>query len=326
MVGLLRRVVRHGLVVRVAEVVATLFGVAVCVFVMLRLIPGDQITASLGTEAAALTPTQLTALEDYYGLDEPIPAQFLGWLGTVLTGNLGFVRRTGQSVTDMTFSALPTTAELAILATLIGLALAIPLALWSASRVGGLRDGVSQGIGLLALSLPTFLVGSVLLAVVSRYAGYNPNAREFAPLWVDPAMNLQQMMFPALVLGFALTAPIMRTARSALLEVGGQDFVRTARGKGVPGRRIRRHHVLRAALVPITTMTGIQFGYLLGGAVVVEQIFSLPGLGRQVLLGIQQKEYAVVQSTVLVIALLFVLVNLGTDLLYRVIDPRVRES
>ncbi len=322
----LARAVRGGVLNRTAEVVGTLLGVAVCVFVLLRLIPGDQITASLGTEAAALTPAQRTALEDYYGINEPVPVQFTGWLVNVVTGNLGFVRRTGQSVTEMTLAALPTTAELAILATLVGLALALPLALWSASKVGAARDWVSQGIGLLALSVPTFLVGSVLLAVVSRYAGYNPNARGFTPLWVDPLLNLQQMAFPAVVLGFALTAPIMRTARSALLEVGGLDFVRTARGKGVPGPRIRRHHVLRAALVPITTMTGIQFGYLLGGAVVIEQIFSLPGLGRQVLLGIQQKEYAVVQSTVLVIALLFVLVNLGTDLLYRVIDPRVRES
>lgn len=317
---------RHPAVRRVGEVLATLLGVAVCVFVMLRLLPGDQITASLGTEAAALTPGQRVALEEYYGMNQSVPAQFFGWLGNVLTGNLGFVRRTGQSVMAMTLSALPTTAELAVLSTITGLLLAIPLALWSASRPGALRDGVSQGVGLVALSVPTFLLGSVLLALVSRYAGYNPNAQEFAPLWSNPFVNLQQMLFPSLVLGFALTAPIMRTARSALLEVSGLDFVRTARGKGVTAARVRRHHVLRGALVPIATMTGIQFGYLLGGAVVVEQIFSLPGLGRQVLNGIQQKEYAVVQSTVLVVALLFVLVNLGTDLLYRLIDPRVRDS
>jgi peptide/nickel transport system permease protein len=134
------------------------------------------------------------------------------------------------------------------------------------------------------------------------------------------------MLFPALVLGFGLAAPIMRTARSALLEVQTQDFVRTARGKGVAPLRLRVRHVLHNALNPIVTMTGIQFGYLLGGAVVVEQIFSVPGIGRQVLVGMQQKEYAVVQSTVLVIAATFVLVNLLTDLLYRVLDPRVRAS
>lgn len=315
-----------GLGRRIVEVAATLFGVAVSVFVMLRLVPGDQITASLGTEAAALTPEQREQLRQYYGLDTPVVGQFFGWLGNVLTGNLGFDRRSGQSVTEMTMSALPATAELAVLSTLVGLLLALPLALWSASRPGAARDLLAQGIGLAALSLPTFLVGSVLLATASRYAAYNPNALEYAPPWVDLGTNLQQMLFPSLVLGFALTAPIMRTARSALLEIAGEDFVRTARGKGVAPGRIRARHVLRAALVPITTMTGIQLGYLLGGAVVVEQIFSVPGLGRQVLTGMQQKEYAVVQSTVLVIAVLFVLVNLGTDLLYRVIDPRVRDS
>ena len=319
---------RHavGVARRLAEVLATLLGVALSVFVLLRLVPGDQITASLGTEAAALTPAQRQALRDYYGLDDSPVGQFVGWLGNVATGNLGFDRRSGQAVTDMTFGALPATLELALLATLLGLALAVPLALWSASRPGGARDLAAQGFGLAALSLPTFLVGSVLLATVSRYAGYNPNALGYAAPWQDPTLNLQQMLFPALVLGFALTAPIMRTARSALLEIATEDFVRTARGKGVDARRIRSRHVLRAALVPIVTMTGIQLGYLLGGAVVVEQIFSVPGLGRQVLTAMQQKEYAVVQSTVLVIAVLFVLVNLGTDLLYRIIDPRVRDS
>jgi peptide/nickel transport system permease protein len=134
------------------------------------------------------------------------------------------------------------------------------------------------------------------------------------------------MLFPALVLGFGIAAPIMRTARTSLLEVANQDFIRTARGKGVGPWRIRIRHLLHNALNPIVTMTGIQFGYLLGGAIVVEQIFAVPGIGRQVLVGIQQKEYAVVQSTVLVIATTFVLVNLLTDLLYRAIDPRVRAS
>jgi peptide/nickel transport system permease protein len=161
---------------------------------------------------------------------------------------------------------------------------------------------------------------------VSRYAHYNPNADRFATLLDDPLLNLQQMMFPALVLGFGLAAPIMRTARSSLLEVQSQDFVRTARGKGLAPARIRLRHVLHNALNPIVTMTGIQFGYLLGGAVVVEQIFSVPGIGRQILVAMQQKEYSVVQSSVLVVATTFVLINLGTDLLYRVIDPRVRAS
>lgn len=322
----MRALIRHPLIRRLVESGLTLFGVAVLVFVMLRAIPGNEITATYGTEAAALTPEQQASLRAYYGLDKPLVVQFFSWLGNVLTGNLGFSRRAGASVLSLTSSALPVTLELAILATLVGLLIGVPLAMLSASRPGRLRDGLGQVVGLLALSVPSFLLGATLLTVVSRSVRYNPNAKAFAQFFADPGLNLQQMLFPALVLGFGLAAPIMRTARTSLLEVSTQDFIRTARGKGVAPWRIRTRHLLHNALNPIVTMTGIQFGYLLGGAVVVEQIFSVPGIGRQVLVGIQQKEYAVVQSTVLVIATTFVLVNLLTDLLYRVIDPRVRQS
>lgn len=317
---------RHPLLRRLAEAALTLLGVAVLVFVMLRLIPGDQITATLGTEAAALTPAQRAALEAYYGLDQPLATQFFGWLGSVLSGNLGVSQRSGQSVAQMTASSLPVTLELAVLSLGLGLVLGVGLALVSASRPDSVRDAVGQTVGLAGLSVPSFLLGSAMLAISARVLGYNPNAERYVSLLEDPWLNLQQMLMPALVLGFGLAAPIMRTARSALLELRTQDFVRTARGKGASPVRVQVRHVLHNALVPIVTMTGIQFGYLLGGAVVVEQIFSVPGIGRQVLIAIQQKEYAVVQSTVLVIALSFVLVNLLTDLLYRWIDPRVRAS
>lgn len=320
------RLLRHPALRRLAEAALTLLGVAVLVFIMLRAIPGDQITATLGTEAAALTPAQRAALEAYYGLDQPPLTQFFGWIGSVLTGNLGVSQRSGQSVMEMTASALPITLELALVSLVIGLILGVGLAMLSASKPDSVRDAVGQTVGLAGLSVPSFLLGSALLAVSARALSYNPNAERFASLTQDPLLNLQQMLMPALVLGFGLAAPIMRTARSALLEVSTQDFVRTARGKGAGPRRVQLRHVLHNALVPIVTMTGIQFGYLLGGAVVVEQIFSVPGLGRQVLIAIQQKEYAVVQSTVLVIALSFVVVNLLTDLLYRLIDPRVRAS
>jgi peptide/nickel transport system permease protein len=323
----LRRViVGHPLIRRVVEAALTLFGVAVLVFVMLRAIPGSQITATLGTEAAALTPEQKAALEAYYGLDKPLPVQFFSWLGNLFTGNLGFSRRANESVLSMTLSALPVTVELALLSLIVGLLIGVPLAMLSASRPNGVRDGAGQLVGLLALSIPNFLIAATLLTLVSKYFHYNPNAQRFAHFTADPLLNLQQMLFPALVLGFGLAAPIMRTARASLLEVSNADFMRTARGKGVAPGRLRTRHLLHNALNPILTMTGIQFGYLLGGAVVVEQIFSVPGIGRQVLVGMQQKEFAVVQSTVLVIATTFVLVNLLTDLAYRLIDPRVRAS
>ncbi len=322
----MRVVVRHPILRRVLEALGTLLGVAVLVFIMMRALPGDQITATLGTEAAALTPAQREALEAYYGLDQPLVVQFFTWLGNVLTGNLGVSTRTGQSVLEMTTASLPVTIELAVISTILGIVIGVPLAIWSASKPNSVRDASGQLVGLAGLSIPAFLLASVLLATAARFLGYNPNAERFATLAGDPWLNLQQMLMPALVLGFGLAAPIMRTARSAILEVQTQDFVRTARGKGVRPRVVQLRHVLRNATVPILTMTGIQFGYLLGGAVVVEEVFSVPGIGRQVLTGMHQQEYALVQSTVLVIALSFVLVNLLTDVLYRVVDPRVRQT
>lgn len=309
---------------RLRDAFVTLFGVAVAVFVMLRAIPGDQITAGLGTETAALTPAQRAALESYYGLDQPLIPQFFSWLGNVLTGNLGYSSRARMSVGELTRQSFPVTLQMAVMAILIALIIGVPLGMLSAAKPRSLRDAGAQVVGLAGLSIPAFLLATIIVQVLSRTFHYNPNGKAFATLFSDPWLNLQQLFLPAAVLGFGIAAPIMRTTRTAVLEVRAQEFVRTARAKGVPERRLQVRHVLRNALIPIVTMGGLQFGYLLGGAVVVEQIFAVPGIGRQVLLGINQKEYAVVQSTVLVIAVAFVLVNLATDALYRAIDPRVR--
>ncbi len=322
----MRTLARHPAVRRVLTSLATLLGVAVVVFVMLRAIPGDQITANLGIEASELTPEAREQLEAYYGLDKPLVVQFFSWIGNVLTGNLGWSARSQASVADLTLAALPVTLELALLTIVLSLLIGVPLGMLSASKPNSARDGVGQVIGLAGLSIPAFLLATALLSTMSAWLHWNPNGAGYAPLTEDPWLNLQQMVLPSLVLAFGIAAPIMRTTRSAVLEIRSEDFIRTTKAKGVPPRRLKSRHVLRNALVPIVTMTGLQFGYLLGGAVVVEQVFSLPGIGRQVLLGIQQKEYATVQSTVLVIALAFVLVNLLTDALYRVIDPRVRAA
>jgi peptide/nickel transport system permease protein len=323
---MLKTLIHNSVVRRIGAAALTLLGVAIFVFIMLRAIPGNQITAGLGTEAAALTPAQKLALEQYYGLDQPLVVQFFSWLGNLFTGNLGFSSRAQESVLDLTAASLPVTFELAIFSIILALLIGIPLGMLSASKPDSPRDALGQIVGLAGLSIPAFLLATALLSVLASSFGFNPNGQAFAPLFSDPLLNLQQMLLPSLVLGFGIAAPIMRTTRTAVLEVRSNDFIRTARAKGVPPRRLQLKHVLGNALVPIVTMTGLQFGYLLGGAVVVEQIFSLPGIGRQVLLGIQQKEYALVQSTVLVIALAFVIVNLLTDLTYRLIDPRVRAS
>jgi peptide/nickel transport system permease protein len=317
--------VRHRLLQRFVWSVVTLIGVSLLVFFLLRVVPGDQINATFGTEAGNLSPEQRAALEHYYGVDRSLSAQYLSWMGSLLTGNLGISISTGATVSSMTASALPVTVELAILATVLGTIVGVLLGLVAASRPNGVRDTFGQSFGLLGLSIPSFVLGTLIVTFVSVKFNYFPNGGDYKSPWEDLGTNLQQMMFPALVLGFAVAAPVMRTTRSAMIEVASRDFVRSARGKGLSPARVLFRHVLGNALIPIVTMIGIQFGYLLGGAVIVEQIFALPGVGRQVLTAIGAREYAVVQSTVLVIAVAFVLVNFLTDVLYRRIDPRVRD-
>jgi peptide/nickel transport system permease protein len=320
----MRRILQSGALRKTTGAFATLVGVAVFVFFMLRAIPGDAISASLGTEAAGLTQAQRQALEEYYGLDQSLPEQFFSWLGNLFQGNLGFSVRAQETVLDLTISALPVTFQLAVFAILLALGIGVPIGMLAASRVGKPRDIFGQALSLLGLSVPAFLLATTLLTYFAVNFGFNPNGLGYKTFFEDPSVNLQQMLLPTVVLAFGISAPIIRTARAAVLEIRSQDFIRTAKAKGVPTRTLQFKHILRNALIPIVTMTGLQFGYLLGGAVVIEQIFSLPGVGRQVLMGIQQKEYALVQSTVLVIAAAFVIINLLTDLLYRAIDPRVR--
>ncbi len=322
--GRLGRLYRHRLLRRLVGSLLTLVGVSILVFIVLRVVPGNEISAQFGTETGVLSHAQKVALEHYYGIDQPLWQQYYSWISSVLQGNLGISLSTGAAVSSMTASALPVTVELALLATIIGSVAGVLLGVAAASRPNGIRDTTGQSIGLLGLSVPSFVLATAIVTIVATKFNYFPNGGDYRKPWQDPWTNFQQMIFPAAVLGFGLAAPVMRTTRSAVIEVSSRDFVRTARGKGLHPRRIAIRHVLHNALIPIVTIVGIQFGYLLGGAVIVEQIFALPGLGRQVLNAIGEREYAVVQSTVLVIAAAFVLVNFLTDMLYQRIDPRVR--
>ncbi len=311
---------------RLVEALGTLLGVAVLIFLLLRVLPGDEITARLGIEAGSLTEAQRAALEAYYQLDQPLWSQFFGWLGSVFQGNFGVSVISGRPVSEQLAAALPVTIQLAVMSVVIGVVIGVVVGVFAASRPDGARDAAGQTFGLLGLAVPDFVLASAIVAFLSTRFGYFPSAGDFVPFLQAPTVNLQQMLYPALVLGTGLAATVMRTTRSVYLEIAEQDFVRTARGKGVSERRTRWRHVLRNALTPIVTITGVQFGYLLGGTIIVEQIFVLPGLGRLVLGGIAQRELAVVQSVVLVVATMFVLVNLAVDLLYARIDPRVRLS
>ena len=313
-----------GIAARLLRVLITLFGISVFIFIVLRVIPGDTITGSLGIETGVLTPEQIDDLKRYYGIDKPLILQYFSWITSFLSGDLGFAYSTGVSVLTLTASSLPVTIELALFGTISGVIMGIAIGMFSAKKPGSARDFFGQLFGLLALAIPGFVLSTAIVTIMANKFGYFPNGYEYMTPWEDLWMNLQQMLFPSIVLGIAVAAPVMRTTRSALLETVDKDFIRTAFGKGLKNRTVQFRHVLRNSLIPIVTMTGIQFGYLLGGAVIVEKIFALPGMGRQILDAINKREYATVQSSVMIFAILFVTINLVTDLIYRRIDPRIK--
>jgi peptide/nickel transport system permease protein len=311
---------------RLAGAVITLLGVAIVVFIVLRTIPGDAISASLGIESGTLSPAQRASLEHFYGIDKSWLAQFWTWFTGVLHGDLGLSLISGQSVTSLIGAALPVTVELAVLSALLGTAVGVLLGVFAGSRPGRAGDSVTQSTALLGLAIPEFVLGTAVVAILAQAFHYFPDPGTFTSLSESVSGNLSQMLYPALVLAVAFAANIMRATRSEYVEMAEADYVRTAYGKGLRPLRVQTSHILRNAAIPVVTLTGIQFGYLLGGTVIIEQIFALPGLGRLLFTSITSRDYPVVQGTVLVVAALFVLVNLLVDLLYRVLDPRTRAA
>ncbi len=308
---------------RLISLPATLLGVSVLTFLFLRLIPGDQITARIGT-SQALSPQQVASLRAYFGVDQPLPVQYLNWLGSLLRGDAGYSIRSGQPVFAELASRLPVTLELALAAAVVALGVGIPLGLVSALRPESGLDLLARAFGLVGLALPSFWLGTLIILLFARYLRWMPNTGGYVDLFVDPGANLRFLVFPAVTLGVAMAAVVMRTMRSAMLDVLGTEYIRTARAKGLPPRLVIDRHALRNSLIVVVTILGIQVGYLLGGAVVVEEVFSVPGVGRLLLNAINQRDYAVVQGGVLVIATLFVAMNTLVDLLYGYFDPRIR--
>ncbi len=308
---------------RLLLAIPTLLGVTILVFVAIRMVPGDAITAMLGTEAGLLTQAQRASLESYFGLDKSPVQQYFSWLGNVLHGDLGYSVRLGQPVLNLILDRFPVTLELALLSLLVAVVVGIPLGVISAVYRNTPADLFGRLFALIGLAAPNFLVATVLIYVLSVYFGYLPNAGNYVGPTVSPFQNLEQMMLPALTLGLAFSASVMRTTRSAMLEVLSQDYVRTARAKGLREQVVVSRHALRNALLPVVTLTGIELGYLLGGTVIIEQVFALPGLGRLTLNAIAQRDYALIQGATLFIACIVVLVNLLVDLGYAAIDPRI---
>jgi len=301
-----------------------MLGASVVVFFAIRLVPGDAITAMLGTEAGLLTDQQRAALAAYFGIDRGWVAQYGSWLLDVVRGNLGISVTYGRPVLEVLLECFPLTLELALLSMLIALGIGLPAGVFAATHNDTASDLLVRVLAMLGQSTPSFVVGLLAIYLLSAGFGVLPSMGEYIGLLQDPWRNLGQMILPALTLGLAFAASVTRVSRSAMLDVLADDYVRTARSKGVSARRVVWRHALPNALIPIVTLTGVEFGYLLGGAVLVEQIFALPGLGRTILVAILQRDYALVEGGTLFVALNFMIVNLLVDLAYAALDPRIR--
>ena len=298
----------------------TLVLISLIVFTGVRMIPGDPARVMAGTDADA---AGLEEVREKYGLHDPIPVQYVRWIGLALRGDLGESIRTRQSVAWTVAIKLPITVELACLALLIALALAIPAGVIAAVRRNTAWDVLASAASLCGVSIPNFWLGIMLILLVSVRLGWLP-ASGFVPLFEDPVANVKRMLMPALVLGTALAAVLMRQTRNAMIEVLSADYIRTARSKGLAGFAVVVRHALRNGLIPVVTVLGLQMGALMGGAVVTESIFVLPGFGRLIVEAVFTRDYPVVQGVVLITASSYVLINLLVDVSYTVLNPRIR--
>lgn len=305
---------------RLLTALITLFGVSVFTFGLVRWIPGDPVLVMLGPDAFN---ADVEGIRRMYGLDRPWPVQYVEWLARVLTGDLGVSIRTQLPVWSSISQRLLVTVELTVLSVVLSLIISLPLAVVAAIHRGRVLDTALSALSLIGISMPGFWLAILLMLVFSLYLRWLPSIG-YVPLHEDPLQNLRHLLLPSIGLALPLAATLMRFARSSLLEVFGQDYIRTARAKGLPFHAVVTKHALRNALIPIITVLGIQVGRLLGGAVIVEQIFALPGLGRFIFDGIATRDYPVIQGSVLVFTALFILVNLFVDWLYGIVDPRIR--
>ncbi len=305
---------------RLLAMVVVLFGISIVVFLLVHLVPGDVVAVLLGPRAS---PQASAALREIFGLNDPIHIQYLHWLGDVLRGDFGTSLRTGQPVLGQVVDRFGVTLELTGLALLLALAIGIPAGILGAVKQYSKTDYAVTVFALAGLSIPEFLLATLLVLLLSLEWRFLPPSG-YVPFGEDPIQNLKLMIMPAIALGLGAASYITRMTRSSVLETLRQDYIRTAYAKGLRGMVIVVRHALKNALIPIVTVIGIQLGYLLGGAVIVEAIFAVPGVGRYALDGINMRDYPVVQGTVLFVTIVFVTVNLVVDVLYAYLDPRIR--
>jgi peptide/nickel transport system permease protein len=305
---------------RLVALVPTLLFVSMLIFSLQQLLPGDPALALAGEEH---DPAAVAAIRSKYHLDRPLVVQYQIWLGKVLRGDFGESLRSRIPVSELLASKLPVTIELATCSMLVALLLGLPAGIISATRKGTPLDFTANLVALSGLSVPHFWLGIMLILLFAVRLGWLP-ASGYAPPWEDPLRNLTTLLLPSIVLGTGVAGVMMRHTRSAMMQTLDADYVRTARAKSVPERLVVLKHALRNALIPIITLGAIEFGRLLSGAVLTEQIFNIPGFGKLLVDGVFNRDYAVVQAVVLVSAALYVLLNLLADVLYFVANPRMR--
>lgn len=303
---------RRDVLYRLLLAVPTVFGVITLVFLLIHLVPGDPVDVMLGETARAADKVRL---RHQLGLDRPLPIQYARYLRRLARGDLGRSLHSGRPVRRMIVARYPATVELAAGALLVAVLLAAPLGIVAAARPGSLLDALCRGIAIVGAAMPNFWLGPLLILIFAI-------ALEWAP--VSGRGGVEHLLLPALTLGMGMAAVLTRMLRATLLDRLGDDYIRTARAKGASEPRVLLTHALRNAVLPVVTVLGLQAGALLAGAIITETIFAWPGIGRLTLLAIQTRDYPLVQGCILVIALTYVVINLCTDLLYGIIDPRLR--
>ncbi len=308
---------------RLVSFIPVLFFISVLVFLLLHLAPGDPVDMIVGDDRPG--PDVIAEIREQYGFNDPLPVQYLRWAAHAAVGDLGYSYRSRQEVTQLLLGRLPTTLELSALSIMLGLAIALPLGIVAALRRGTWVDALASVVAALGISMPAFWIGILLIYLFALTLRWVPPSGYVSP-GEDLAMNLRLMVLPVITLGVGYGAMLTRYVRASMLESLGLDFVRTARAKGLAERSVVLGHVLRSALIPIVTVLGIETGRVLGGAVLTETIFALPGMGRLAVDAILSHDFPTMQGAVLFMAVAVLLANLVVDLLYGTLDPRMRRS
>jgi peptide/nickel transport system permease protein len=316
--------VRSYVLRRLLALIPTLLFASLIVFGSMRLIPGDVIDLMLAQNDIA-TDQDRAAIEAALGLDKPVHVQYVQWLGAAVRGDLGQSLWQNTPVADQLAQAMPITFELGLLALIVSISVALPIGIYSAMRQDTLGDNVARSFSLIMLAVPSFWLGTLVMVFPSVWWRWSPPL-EYTPFFQDPIANLSHMIVPAILLGLAISAVTMRMTRTMMLEVLRQDYIRTARAKGLGESLVVVRHALRNGLIPVVTLIGLQAPLLVGGAVILEQIFVVPGMGLLLLEAVFQRDYPVISGVFLVVGVGILLINVLVDLTYGWLDPRVRHQ